>query len=407
MPPTSFIQRITVKHPGYGGNNTILALPACDGASAPGKAHYATVHSACTIVANNRKDGWLSSARSGRPRTCADSEGLIPAGVYFFHVDTEPNVDPYPIVPNFHAWAFPHDDLPSLWHESAQIAAVIEPRTTTETCRLTNKRLACENAHIIPAAEKSWFADNEMDRYGELGGRTGRDVADSPANSIRLRRDVHLLWDNLFFSIVPKRLQHGDSDGVQWCAHGMVQDEELCEDYHNRPTESLTGRAVEYFYARFAWDLFPKVIGFLQSTQPRRLAVRQPDGVMEVRSFSTQECQDFTRGQGRGRSASPTKRSRGPDGKAYEHTSSADQHCNLTTKRKRRSASCGQSLGVDSAVSDVDTASDLEDLSPSRVTGIEDHWTLNGCAVQEDFSKTYYNDDGEETRGRKRCRSSQ
>jgi hypothetical protein len=111
--------------------------------------HYATVHSACTIVANNRKDGWLSSARSGRPRTCADSEGLIPAGVYFFHLDTEPNADPYPIVPNFHAWAFPHDDLPSLWHEAAQIAAAIEPRTTTETCRLTNKRLGCENAHII------------------------------------------------------------------------------------------------------------------------------------------------------------------------------------------------------------------------------------------------------------------
>ncbi|KAM0721340.1 hypothetical protein Q7P37_003044 [Cladosporium fusiforme] len=407
MPRASFIQRITVKHPGYGGNNTILALPACDGASAPGKAHYATVHSACTIVANNRKDGWLSSARSGRPRTCADSEGLIPAGVYFFHVDTELNADPYPVVPNFHAWAFPHDDLPSLWHESAQIAAAIEPRTTTETCRLTNKRLACENAHIIPVAEKSWFADNEMDRYGELGGRTGRDVADSPANSIRLRRDVHLLWDNLFFSIIPKKPQHGDSDGLQWCVHSMVQDEELYEDYHNRPTESLTGRAVEYFYARFAWDLFPKVIGFLQSTQPRRLAVRQSDGVIEVRSFSTKECQDFTRGQGRGRSASPTKRSRGPDGKAYEHTGSAEQGCNLTMKRKRRSASSGQSLGVDSAVSDIDTASDIEDVSASRVAGVENYWTLKGCAVHQELSKTCCSDDGEETRGRKRCRSSQ
>lgn len=122
-----------------------------------------------------------------------------------------------------------------------------------------------------------------------------------------------LLWYNLFFSIAPK-LQHGDSDRLQWCAHSMVHDEELYEDYHDRPTESLTGRAVEYFYARFAWDLFPKVIGFLQSTQPRRLTVRQPDGVMEIRSFSTKECQDFTRGQGHGRGASPTKRSRGSDG---------------------------------------------------------------------------------------------
>lgn len=408
MPPPSFIQRITVKHPGYGGNNTILALPACDGASATGKAHYATIHSACVIIANNRKDGWLSSVRSGQPRTCADSEGLVPAGVYFFHVDTEPDLDPYPIVPNFRAWAFPHNDLPSLWHESGQTASTIEPRTVTETCRLTNKRLACENAHIIPAAEKSWFADNEMDQYGELGGRNGQDVADSPANSIRLRRDVHLLWDNLFFSIVPKKLEHGDIDGLKWCAHSMVQDEELHEDYHNRPTESLIGRAVEYFYARFAWNLFPKVIGFLQSTQPRRLAVRKPDGVMEVRTFSTQECQDFTRGQGRGRSASPTKRSRGPDGKAYEHTDSAGQWCNLTTKRKRRSASSRHSLGVDSAVSDIGPTSDLEDGSASRVTEIENHWNLKGWAVQRDLGNTYYIDsDSEETRGRKRCRGSQ
>jgi hypothetical protein len=125
--------------------------------------------------------------------------------------------------------------------------------------------------------------------------------------------------------MVPKELQYGDIDGLKWYAHSMVQDEELYEGYHNRPTESLAGRAVEYFYARFAWDLFPKVIGFLQSTQPRRLAVRRTDGEVEVRTLSTQECQEFTRNQGRGRSASPTKRSRGPDGKVYELTDCVKQ----------------------------------------------------------------------------------
>jgi hypothetical protein len=147
-------------------------------------------------------------------------------------------------------------------------------RRATETCRLTPKRLARENAHIIPSAEKIWFADNAMDRYRELGGRTGQDVADSPANLIRLRRNVHLLWDSLFFSIVPKESPNGETAETRWCAHGMVQDEELYADYHNRPTKSLAGRSVEYLYARFAWDIFPKVIGFLQSTQPRRLAIR-------------------------------------------------------------------------------------------------------------------------------------
>lgn len=178
-----------------------------------------------------------------------------------------------PVVPNFRAWSFPHDDLPALWHESAQSLVTIEPRSATETCRLSKKRHACENAHFIPAAEKSWFADKEIDRYGELSGSTGQDVAHSPANSIRLRRDVHLLWDSLFFSIAPKESRHGGSNRSIWRAHSMVSDEELYTDYHNRPTEPLTRRAVEYLYARFAWDIFPRVIGFLQSTQPRRLAV--------------------------------------------------------------------------------------------------------------------------------------
>ncbi|OQN95332.1 hypothetical protein B0A48_18767 [Cryoendolithus antarcticus] len=239
MPSPSFVQRIIIKHPAYSGSNTILALPACDGTNASGQAHYVTVYSACVILANNRKDGWLSSSRSG---------------VYFFHIECEPSAEPYPVIPNFRAWVFPHNDLPSLWHESAQIAATIEPRTATETCRLTNKRLACENAHIIPAAEKSWFVDNEMDQYGELGGRTGQDVADSPTNSIRLRRDVHILWDNMFFSIVPKKPQNCQREGLQWYAHSMVQDEELYADYHNQPTEPLAGRAVELLQPKLEYE---------------------------------------------------------------------------------------------------------------------------------------------------------
>jgi hypothetical protein len=95
--------------------------------------------------------------------SCSESEGLIPAGVYFFHVDSsELTSDPYPIVPNFRAWVFPHDNLPPMWHDVALAldAVAIQPPAAIETCRLTNKRLACEDAHIIPAAEKSWFAQD-------------------------------------------------------------------------------------------------------------------------------------------------------------------------------------------------------------------------------------------------------
>lgn len=401
-----FAQRITIKHPGYGGNNTILALPACDGVGASGKAHYATIYSACVIVANNNKNGWLSLSRTGEPPTCADSEGLIPAGVYFFHVKSGSNSVPYPIVPSFRAWVFPHDDLPSLWQVSAQNAVSIEAPTAIETCRLTRKRLACENAHIIPSAEKCWFADNEMDRYGQLSGRTGQDVADSPANSIKLRRDVHLLWDSLFFSIVPKEARDDGGEKTTWRAHSMVSDEELHTDYHNRPTEPLAGRPVEYLYARFAWDVFPKVIGFLQSTQPRRLAVRRAGGEMEVRIFSIQECREFTRNQGRGRSASPTKRSRGPDGKVYEHADIAEVRCITGNKRQRRITSPGQSDSNDSAVSDVDSSSDLENASLLDATSMENHLSVKGWTDLQNLTNAHcIEDDCENARGRKRYRA--
>jgi hypothetical protein len=57
------------------GNNTFLALLACDDTGTIGQAHYATVHSVCVIIANNRKFRRLASLRSGLPRA-EDLEGL-------------------------------------------------------------------------------------------------------------------------------------------------------------------------------------------------------------------------------------------------------------------------------------------------------------------------------------------
>ena len=63
----------------------------------------------------------------------------------------------------------------------------------TETCRITDKLLAFEMLHIILTLENSWSVDNEMDQYGELGGRTGQDVAGCLANLFRFQRDLHFL----------------------------------------------------------------------------------------------------------------------------------------------------------------------------------------------------------------------
>ncbi|KAF2158541.1 hypothetical protein M409DRAFT_61553 [Zasmidium cellare ATCC 36951] len=81
----------------------------------------------------------------------------------------------------------------------------------------------------------------------------------------------------------------------------------------------------QYMFARFAWDIFPKLHTFLQAGQPRRLSVCQFDGRKGTRFFTPSECRAFTTGQGRGRSASPTKRQR---------TEVDGQHDGVLLKRK-------------------------------------------------------------------------
>ncbi|KAK4913678.1 hypothetical protein LTR49_018012 [Elasticomyces elasticus] len=188
-----------------------------------------------------------------------------------------------------------------------------------------------------------------MDQYGELGGRTGQDVADCSSNLLRLRRDIHYLWDNLYISIVPKCTPDSDGKGI-WHAHSMCQDQEVYEDIHNKPTKSLAGRSAEYLFARFAWDIFPKLIGFLQSSQSRRLAVRQANGDVDVKFYTPPECRRFAEGQGRGRSASPTKRSRKEDSDVPANEAEIEHS---SRKRAKAYSTSSSSECLDSGVSDL------------------------------------------------------
>lgn len=310
-------RRIIIRHPGYPVPNKLFTLPASDG---PNRdcAHYATIRAIGSIFTDNEASIWLSRSQSGEPRVEPDAGGLMPGGDYFLHV---PRHDPseteaYAIVPNFRTWRFPHEALPPLWQQAGESDGNARSQfnfsselLTTESCRISQKRLACESSHIIPASEKPWFASNEMDEYGKLSGRTGEAVVDSLWNQLRLKRDAHWLWDNLRFSIVPREDSLGAGE-VIWFTQMMVEDEELYSDWHRIRLQPLMGRAPEFLYARFAWDIFPKLHAFLQAGHGRRLIVRRLDGETDIRMYNATECREFTLGQGRGRSASPTKRLR-------------------------------------------------------------------------------------------------
>lgn len=303
---------VIVKHPGYSNSSTLVTFAAADYDDSCHGIHFGTVHVACAILANNRHDGWLSRSRSyavAGDRITQEDDSILPAGEYFYHVPlvddfSRPPLAPYPVVPNFRAWRFPHGNIPQSWERALDRATIldnaciVDPSTRDQTCRLTDFSLACDYAHLIPASEKDWFAENDLQQYFPPS-RRGRDTVDLSVNTILLRTDVHRLYDGMKWSIVPK--------SGTLVAHITQHSAELEQEYHNVPLQPLRGIVPEYLYARFAWDTTPNMLGFLQAGQERYLAIRQPDGSIKEEKFSPSECKKMAQSQGRLRSASPDK----------------------------------------------------------------------------------------------------
>ncbi|WPH02162.1 Hypothetical protein R9X50_00501700 [Acrodontium crateriforme] len=306
--------RVRVRHPGYPRQNILFSIPARDGPNHD-RAHFETVKAICSIITDNEVDVWLTSVGEST-RVESDADGLIPGADYYLQVPqgNRPLNTPYPIVPTFRSWAFPHDAIPALWHEASKreeeesrMPDYVLSLVAEESCRITTFRLAREDAHIIPASEKLWFTSNEMDEYGRLSGRSGDTVADTWFNKMRLQAQAHKIWDDLDFAIIPKSHAVGQ---VGWFTQMMSENDELEKHWHNKPLLPLTGRSLPYLYGRFAYTIFPKLHAFLQGGQARELTVHLPDGTKITKNYGAAECYEFSRNQGRGRSASSRKRSK-------------------------------------------------------------------------------------------------
>ncbi|EGP81914.1 uncharacterized protein MYCGRDRAFT_98057 [Zymoseptoria tritici IPO323] len=328
---------LIIRHPGYPddeSNNVLLTLPATDGtADAPG-IQYGLVHTACAIIANNRFDGQLTTSRhlpAADEYAAPPFESLLPAGDYYFHLSSatcpadvtpRPTPDftpPYAVVPNFAHWHFPHDRLPTAWR-AAPIApapfSAAGARARDVTCRLTKHDVPVESAHILPAAEKTWFGTNGMERYAPDSSKRGEEIVNAEENMVLLRQDIHTLWDSMRLSIVPKADAGG---GFAWAVHLNAWSPVLYGLYHHRGLHPLAGVQREYLFARFAWDIFPKLQPFLQKHVTRNVVVR--DGARSS-EFCADDLDPYCRDQGRLRSSrsprkassNPSKRMRSDDG---------------------------------------------------------------------------------------------
>lgn len=133
---------------------------------------------------------------------------------------------------------------------------------------------------------------------------------DDESNLLLLRIDVHKLWDQRHFTIVPRLGEVDQKKTTQWVIYVFKRQpfQEVVQLYHDVCLQTLSEIHVQFLFCRFAWTIFESLDMFLDQGSERWLMVRNPfTGIDESTRYNAMQCRDkaFTR---RGRSQSPKKR---------------------------------------------------------------------------------------------------
>ncbi|KAM3501791.1 hypothetical protein MY10362_005280 [Beauveria mimosiformis] len=184
--------------------------------------------------------------------------------------------------------------------------------TRDGSCRLTASTIGAEIAHFIPRTEDAWFAANQMFQYSSRPDFTVTNKANNPRNAMLMGAQLHSVYDQREFVIIPK--------WGAWLVHVLSgpHGEELAAVYHNLEPQPLSGLAVEYLFARFAWTVLAQTC-FLEAGVPRRLVVRGKDGLPTACEVSGTDCRImFTPSLSRSKSRSQSPKQRVRDDTAED-----------------------------------------------------------------------------------------
>ncbi|KAK3349540.1 hypothetical protein B0T25DRAFT_504734 [Lasiosphaeria hispida] len=300
---------VRIRHPDYSAaENTLLCLRALD----DGGIDYDTALIACGIVTGNTSTGFFATRDAGAQgfeRVSRPDDGILRGSEYFFQLpEDDVRERPYPVVPRFEDWTFPHDAMPLPWRElDRQIQEGL-------SCRITDCIWGIERAHIVPLGVRDWWDREELDQY-IMTDRFSQNAIDASGNVIPLRSDIHTVFDDKVFAIVPKRDQtpgHEAQGGLSLVLHVVnpITDSYFHQHYHNRKLLPLTC-SIECLFARFAWTIFsPGVLGhFLDKCiTSRLLLVRDPTTGTSTLESRDREQVNALLAASRSRSASPRKR---------------------------------------------------------------------------------------------------
>jgi len=308
---------VAILHPDYtASENSLLELRALD----DGGIDYNTVMAACSIVTGNTTTGFLATRLSSQLEPVArPDDGILREHEYFFQLPDDAvigGVRPYPIVVRFEDWTFPHSAMPSPWD---QLCLGPSSSPLSPSCRITDSRWGMQRAHLVPLGAQEWWDRERLRRYVATD-RFSQKSIDASDNTINLRSDIHNVFDDKNFAIVPKRdmrnmgqSSSSSSSLIVPVVHivNPISDSYFHSHYHNRQTLSLGGCSVECLFARFAWTLFqPTVLVFLLSSciTSRRVLVYDPGtGTLVMESRNHEQVRAMLAAS-RSRSASPRKR---------------------------------------------------------------------------------------------------
>lgn len=157
-----------------------------------------------------------------------------------------------------------------------------------------------------------------MARYVETE-RFSQENINAEANLVCLRSDIHKLFDDKVFAIIPKRNpntpESPEQSGLSLVVHifNPIPDSHFDSNYHNLEVHPFE-YSIECLFARFAWTVFsPGVLGkfLLRCVTARNILVMTPE-TLEYSIEKRNAEQSFAIYKAsQSRSASPQKRSAG------------------------------------------------------------------------------------------------
>jgi hypothetical protein len=221
---------ICFRHSGYPDeNNTLLDLLAPD--HPRGGLHHLTALTACGIVTGDNWESWFTETKDGLKVELGCDVLLLKSDYYFHLMSSSTSQDPYPVVPSFREWKFPHSRLPKSWKDCVQTtpstrmysASSLYPSLLDRdgSCRMSAHREGTQAVHLCTRSEEDRFISNEMSIYNLHPLLSGLQITDDVSNALLLHVDLHECFDAQKFVFVPK---------PTWPVHGLSASDTVPQD---------------------------------------------------------------------------------------------------------------------------------------------------------------------------------